>query len=203
MSMKRVIPTLLALVAFPITLSAQDAEKQIQAALERAAASGIPTSLLEDRVAEGRAKGIATDRIAYAVERRLAALARAQRSFSDVPDVTPDDLDVGADALETGVSEAVLTEVAGTAPRERRAAAIAALGYLVGADVAPQRALDRVREALDRGPGALQNLPVPIQGPGSVSLPVEIPAASGAFGRGAPGGAGIPAPGLPAGPPGG
>jgi hypothetical protein len=68
-------------------------------------------------------------------------------------------LGVGADAIESGVSEAVLKAVADDAPRDRRNVAIAALTQLVQQGHVPEAALDRVREALKRGPEALANLP--------------------------------------------
>lgn len=208
----------------PAAVVGQNAEEQIQSALDRATEAGIPTSLLESKIREGQAKGVPTDRIADAVQRRLDGLAGAGEALAGVPDVSPDDLDVAADALESGVSGAVLAELAETASGERRAAAIAALSYLVDAEVAPEEALARVEEALARGPEALQNLPVQARAPGNVGTagapagpPAEIPApaniptelgppggipAPGEAPAGArPGGAGPPS-NLPGGPPG-
>lgn len=158
---------LLLAVLLPATVAAQNAEERIQNALDQAGEAGIPTSLLQSKIDEGRAKGVPMDRIADAVQRRLDGLDRAQQALADLPDVTPGDLDVSADALQSGVSEAVLAELAESAPADRRAAAIAALGYLVDADIAPQRALNQVQDALARGPQALQNLPAQARGPGS------------------------------------
>lgn len=158
---------LLLAVLLPSTSAAQSAQERIQNALDQADEAGIPTSLLQSKIDEGRAKGIPMERIADAVQRRLDGLDRARQALADVPDVTPGDLDVSADALQSGVSEAVLTELAESAPADRRAAAIAALGYLVDANMAPQRALDQVQDALARGPQALQNLPAQARGPGA------------------------------------
>jgi hypothetical protein len=99
------------------------------------------------------------DRIAAAVERREAALERASSVLRGPRAVDTAGLGVGADAVEQGISEAVLAAVADSAPRERRAVAIAALTELVALGRAPQRALDQVREALKKGPEALANLP--------------------------------------------
>src|SRR5690606_9670501 len=64
---------LVALALAPPPLEGQaDAEARIQAATRRVAAAGIPRSLVESRVAEGRAKGVPAERIAAAVERRAA-----------------------------------------------------------------------------------------------------------------------------------
>jgi X-X-X-Leu-X-X-Gly heptad repeat protein len=69
------------------------------------------------------------------------------------------ELAVGADALQSGVSEAVLSAVAQRAAGEQRAVAIAALTQLVQLGHVPEQALARVTEALARGPEALINLP--------------------------------------------
>lgn len=137
-----------------------DPEERIEAALERAKAAGIPVALLESKLAEGRVKGYPADRIATAVERREQALIRARETMRRV-NVDPDaaTMAMGADALESGVSEAVLQSIAETAPQERRAAAVAVLTQLVQAGQAPEQALHRVREALGRGPEYLGRLP--------------------------------------------
>lgn len=147
-------------------------------------------------------------RIADAVQRRAEGLERARQALSGVPDVTADDLSVGADAVESGVSEAVLAELAETAPRERRAVAIAALAHLVDAEMAPPEALERVREALARGPEALQNLPAQARGRGAVETPAGevgppagVPAPGDRPSQGRPDGAGPPND-PPGGPPG-
>lgn len=170
-------PILVLLLAFatPTAVAGQTPEERVQNALDQAREAGIPTSLLESKVAEGRAKGVPMARIADAVQRRLEGLDRAQEALAGVPDVDADDLDVSADALESGVSAAVLTELAETAPEGRRAAAIAALGYLVEAEIAPEQALQRVREALARGPQALENLPAQARGPGAAGPPDGVP----------------------------
>lgn len=195
---------LLALLVFaaaliPASLAAQDADERIRTALDRAEEAGIPAALLESKVEEGKAKGIPMDRIADAVQRRADGLERARQALSGVSDAAPADLSVGADALESGVSEAVLAELAETAPRERRAVAIAALGHLVDAEMAPPEALDRVREALARGPEALQNLPAQARGPGAA----ETPAGEAGPPAGVPGPGDTPGQGRPddAGPP--
>src|SRR5688572_17928715 len=127
------------------TAAAQTPQARIDASLARAKAAGIPVALLESKIAEGRAKGVPMDRIAAAVERRQAALERASSVLRGPREVDATGLGVGADALEQGISEAVLASVADSAPRERRAVAIAALTELVALGRAPQRALDQVR----------------------------------------------------------
>jgi hypothetical protein len=203
-----------ALALLPASVIAQDADEQIQSALERAQEAGIPVASLQSLVDEGRAKGIPMDRIADAVQARMDGLARAQQALAGVPDVETADVEVGADALGSGVSEAVLAEIANTAPSERRTVAIAALSSLVDSGILPEDARDRVQDALARGPEALQNLPAQARGAGAeppmggppAGLPGAVPSGVGApDGIPAPGGnipegAGPPS-GTPSGPP--
>jgi hypothetical protein len=136
---------------------AQDggAQEQIDAAFARARSQGIPVSLLESKMAEGKAKGVTLDRIAIAIERREASLERAAQAMKGHAPITDAELSVGADALDAGVSNTVLKAVTESAPRERRSVAIAAITELVQRGSAPDAALARVREALKRGPDAL------------------------------------------------
>ncbi len=188
----------LALGAAP--LAAQEADVAADA-FTRAEAAGIPVELLESKLAEGQAKGIPMDVIEAAIQRRTDALIRASAAMeaAGVESASTADLSVGADALEGGVSEAVLQEISTTAPQERRAVAIAALSHLVMAGTVPEEALIQVEEALARGPEALANL--------SARAGVAADAApDGVFGAGdvdgTVGTGGIPQD-VPAGPPGG
>lgn len=154
-----------ALVFCAAPLAAQEAggqaEGQVAAdAFARAEAAGIPTSLLESKLAEGKAKGVAMARIEAAIERRTDALIRASETFTEagVQGASEADLSVAADAIEGGVSAEVLQAVSTKAPRERRAVAIAALTHLVAEGVVDSEALVRVEAALDRGPDALADL---------------------------------------------
>ena len=159
--MKTVLTTaamLLLIVPVDVAL-AQTTQDRIDAATARAREAGVPVALLESKVAEGKAKGIPMDRIAAAVERREAALEKASQALRGRPDVGPADLSVSADAVESGVSTEVLKALAETAPRDRRVVAIAALTELVRQGRVPEAALDRVKDALKRGPEALANLP--------------------------------------------
>jgi hypothetical protein len=133
----------------------QGAQQRIDVALARARSQGVPVSLLESKIAEGKAKGVPLDRIAAAIDHRESALERAAQAMKGHDQIADADLSVGADAVEAGVSEAVLKAVADSAPRERRAVAIAALTELVERGTAPDAALARVRDALKRGPDAL------------------------------------------------
>ena len=110
-----------ALICAPAALLAQDstasastgADARIDAALESAVNAGIPVSLLERKVAEGKAKGVPMDRIAAAVERRLDALTHARDVLLDagLKSTTEGELSVAADAVQAGVSQSALAAI--------------------------------------------------------------------------------------------
>lgn len=150
----------------PTALTAQDpdpergGEARIQATLDAAARTGIPLSLLESKLQEGRAKGVADVRIAAALDARLEALIRARETMEQggVESMSAGDLSVAADALEAGVSESALLGLQTSMPGENRAVAIAVLSSLVRLGEGSETALARVRTALEGGPGALADL---------------------------------------------
>lgn len=189
-----------ALALFAAPAFAQEAEGTAEA-FARAEAAGIPVSLLESKMAEGRAKGVPMDVIENAIQRRTDALIRAASAFeaAGVESAGEAELSVAADALESGVSEVVLQTISETAPQERRAVAIAALSYLVASGDVPEEALLRVEDALQRGPDALANL----SARASAAVEAGGPGAAGAAGIDAGvdvGTGGVPA-GVPAGRP--
>jgi len=205
----RIITALVLFALLPAAAAAQSPEARIEAAMARTQQAGIPVSLLESKIAEGRAKGVPMDRIAEAVDRRAAVLIRGRDAMGRArADASAADLDAAADALGSGVSAAVLQTISETAPRDRRAVAITALTELVAMGQVPQQALDRVIEALARGPEALASLPgqAAARGQGRRGAPAD----AGRAGVGPGGGAGqagppagVPAPGeRPTAPPG-
>lgn len=137
-----------------------DPDARIQAALRAAAEARIPTSLLESKIREGEAKGVAREQVAAAVEERLEALVRARGVLdgAQVRGATDGELLVAAEALRAGVSEEALVRVSSEAPTERRAVATAVLTDLVRLGYGSADALARVDAALRRGPEALVNL---------------------------------------------
>lgn len=211
----RTVCVVAAVVALcPALLAAQSPEQRVDDALRRAAETGVPVELLESKVAEGRAKGIPMERIAEAVERRFEVLGRVHLALGERHELSVEELGVAADAAQAGVSEAVLASLAESAPRERRAVAIAALTQLVQLGYASETALERVSEALARGPEALMNLPAQAagRGAGAGGPPGEVgPGAAGGRGgppasvtpQGVPPGRGRADPGGRGGPPGG
>lgn len=142
------------------TGEAQTPDARIETALATALEAGIPVSLLESKIAEGKAKGVSMDRIAAAVEARMNGLMQASRILEEarVESVTNADLAVAADALQTGVNASTVLEMARSAPGERRAVAIAVLADLVQLGLASESAMARVNAALAAGPRALANL---------------------------------------------
>ncbi|HVG44097.1 MAG TPA: hypothetical protein VM890_05180 [Longimicrobium sp.] len=144
-------------------------EQRIAAARQRASTAGIPVSLLDGKVDEGRAKGVPMDRIAAVVERRLVSLQRARDAMgagARPPALTPADLNVGADALDAGVEPAALGRLAREAGADRRTVAIAVLTQLVQEGMASEQALARVTAALARNPDELRRLPGEAKGEG-------------------------------------
>jgi hypothetical protein len=207
---KRIVVTLALIALLPAALEAQSAEDRIEAAKIRAQSTGIPVALLDSKIDEGKAKGVSMDRIAVAVERRASALEQAHATMArGGQELSDADLAAGADALGAGISAAVLETISETAPQDRRAVAITALMELVDLEVAPEEALERVMEALERGPEALASLPgqaseardrrgppagigpaggIPAGPPAAVPAPGQQPGAANPTGAGGPGG---------------
>ncbi|HSK20728.1 MAG TPA: hypothetical protein VK912_16360 [Longimicrobiales bacterium] len=151
--------TAILLLLPPAAAFAQTPEADVQRTLDRARQSGIPVALLESKIAEGRAKGVPMARIAAAVERRLIVLERVRTNIDPLRQLSTEELGVAGDAIVAGVSEAHVKTISGSAPRERRAVAIAALSQLVRLGHPSEEALRRVTQALQNGPEALMNLP--------------------------------------------
>jgi hypothetical protein len=159
--MKRVMMAVVLAVVSPVITLAQAPEARIEAAKARTAERGLPVSLLEDRVNEGRAKGVPLDRIAEAVERRETALAAAGEALRPTaPSISSAELAAGADAIEAGIPAEALRAVVAGARSEDRPVALAVLTYLHREEGLPvDRALERVAQAMARGPDALRDLP--------------------------------------------
>jgi hypothetical protein len=161
--MRRVILTAVLLLS-PLSWAAAqgDPAQRIVAARQQAVRTGIPVALLDGKIAEGRAKNIPEDRIAAAVEHRLASLERARAAMgggAHAPAIAAADLNVGADALDAGVDPAVLGRLAQAAAPDRRTVAIAVLAELVQQGLSSADALARVTAALAKGSEALRQLP--------------------------------------------
>lgn len=186
-----------ALVLAPAALTAQEesapgttAGARVETALEAAVEAGIPVSLLERKIAEGKAKGVPMERIAAAVETRLEALVQARDAMAraGLENATEGELAVGADAVQGGVSQTALATISRSAPEGSRAVAIAVLTDLVALGHASDRALTRVEAAIARGPEALANLRA--ESAGQARGEVGLGAGAGVGGAGVQAGAG-------------
>lgn len=134
------------------------AEARIRAAIDHAASVGVPLSMLENKVAEGRAKGVPLARIAAAMEHRAEVLARVKSAMeSRFGAVSEGELTAGADANEAGVSLDQLSRV-GVQAGNDRSMALTVLADLVANGQVPEHALLRVQAALNGGVGALTRL---------------------------------------------
>jgi hypothetical protein len=201
MMIRRILlATLLILSPFTAAGAQGTPEQRILAARRQAEQAGIPVELLNTKVDEGRAKGVPMDRIAMAVERRLASIARARDAMGGPrAGLSPQDLSVGADALDVGVAPAALRQLSAAAPADRRAIAIAALTQLVQGGASSERALQQVSAALAGGAEALRRLPGEANGAASGQRrgppPGRGPGEAGGRGngRGRGGGGGPPA----------
>ena len=190
----------LALALAPLPLQAQrpgTPAQRIEAAKARAAQAGIPVALLQQRIAEGRAKGVSEERIAAAVERRAAGLARAQDALARrASRTTPDELSAGADALEAGADGQAIRAVAEAARADERPVALAVLAELVREGVPVDQALARVTAAAARRGDALARLPeqaAAARGRHGPPAGHGRPARAGGGARGGPHGGGPPA----------
>lgn len=193
--MMRSLAAILMLGVLPAAISAQTPDDRVERAVSRAIEAGIPPELLTNKVAEGRAKGVPMDRIAAAVERRLAVLQRVRTEIDSRREFSSEELGVAGDALTAGVDEEALRNISSSAPRERRAVAIAALSQLVRLGHPSEEALRRVTQALNSGPEALMNLPGQAAAAAGRRGPPPGPPGADAASRGRGG----PPPGIPGG----
>jgi hypothetical protein len=191
-----------ALILAPAALLAQDsttaagpaagADARIDAALSTALDAGIPVSLLEGKIAEGKAKGVSMDRIAAAVQHRLDGLLKAQDALekAGLESTTEGELSVAADAVQGGVSQSALAAISQRSTDGNRAVAIAVLTDLVAQGHVPDQALAQVEAALARGPEALANLSAESAGAGRGQAAAGANVAGGAGGAAVQAGAG-------------
>jgi hypothetical protein len=184
----------------PAALTAQDstasngpgAKARVEAALETAVDAGIPVSLLERKIAEGKAKGVPMDRIAAAVENRLDALVQARDAMTKagLRSTTEGELSVAGDAVQAGVSQSAVATISQRASEDTRTVAIAVLTDLVTLGHASEQAVTRVEAALARGPEALANLSAESAGQVRAEGGIGAGAGAGAGGAGVQVGAG-------------
>lgn len=161
---RKTLLVLLTMLAVPPALSAQTPEERIEAARARVTAAGIPDSLLNGRVALGKARGIPMERIAASVERRASALKTAKHAMGGpARELTPADLNAGADAVQAHVPVAMLRTLTDLAHGADRPVAIAVLAQLHRDGLPAAEALERVTKALAKGPEFLRTLPATVE----------------------------------------
>ncbi len=140
------------------------AEARIRASINRATEQGVPRSTLEDKVAEGRAKGASSARIATAVEHRADVLARVNAAVGGAGAQSEathaSELTAAADAYENGVSLSSITEIAAGAGGNRAVALNVLANLVASGSTAPGEAVLRVNNALRAGGSVLAQLSV-------------------------------------------
>lgn len=180
------------LVLAPLHAAAQTPTQRIETVRARMAQLRIPVELIDSKVAEGRAKGVAMDRIAAAVERRGAGLATAQTALAR-PGRPADraELAAGADAVDAGIDAGSIRAAAQAAPAGHGAIALAVLTQLHLQGVPVGRALEMVRRAAARGDQAVADLAQPGNGRGNSGNAPRAGNQGNGNGRGRP--EGVPA----------
>ena len=152
----------LAVVALPVTLGAQDARSarlegkldgETQAVvlrtLDSARTRGLPVEPLVDKALEGATKRAAGPRIQAAVEMLMRRLETARDALA--PNPGPRDIAAGADALAYGAPREALVAMRAIRPNESIAVPLGVLTQLVASGVPVARATRVVADLLRRG----------------------------------------------------
>lgn len=147
-----------------------DAQARINAAFEQATSVGVPASMLESKVAEGRAKGASMARIAAAVEHRLEVLTQAHSAIAARGEAASRaELAAAATALEAGARKEDVREVRESAKPEQRPAALTLLAEFVAEGRLPAQAVAGVQAAIAAQSSALLRLQSALQGGANAS----------------------------------
>ena len=152
----------LAVVAMPMTLGAQDARSarlegkldgETQAivlrTLDSARTRGLPVDPLVDKALEGATKRAAGPRIQAAVAMLMQRLETARDALA--PNPGPRDIAAGADALAYGATREALATMRAIRPNESVAVPLGVLTQLVASGVPVARATRVVADLLRRG----------------------------------------------------
>jgi hypothetical protein len=152
----------LAVVALPVTLGAQDARSarldgkldgETQAVvlrtLDSARTRGLPVEPLVDKALEGATKRAAGPRIQAAVAMLMQRLETARDALA--PNPGPRDIAAGADALAYGATREALVTMRAIRPNESIAVPLGVLTQLVAGGVPVARATRVVADLLRRG----------------------------------------------------
>jgi hypothetical protein len=147
--------------ALPDDVALKPVRDRLVAAVDRAAAAGVPRELVISKVREGLAKRIDAQRIERAVDRLADSLVVAQRHVAERrPGETPapELVRVLAEAHLAGVDLAEADEVVRGEPAQA-AHAIEVLTALAAGGYPAERSSLVVRDVLARDPGALARIP--------------------------------------------
>ena len=136
----------------PAVMSAQEARlvsrlseaarPEVDAVLDSARATGIPTEPLVDRALEGAAKGASDERILAAVRRLWAELGVARTAFGDSASAA--ELRAGASALRAGATRSDLETLRARRPNRPLIVAAGVLADLVAVGVPSDTAIAAV-----------------------------------------------------------
>lgn len=124
-----------------------DAAARIEEVAADARRRGLPSAPVLDKALEGAAKGVAPGRVLPVLEEYVGRLTLARRSLG--PEIPPEGVVAGADALRRGVSPDALGRLGRTAG-PRTPVALVVMGDLVESGVPGDRALEMLQEALRR-----------------------------------------------------
>jgi hypothetical protein len=126
---------------------------RIQASYQHAAQIGIPTALLENKVAEGQAKGVSQAQIATAVEHRLELLQSSRTALmSNGQAASAAEMNAGADAIAAGATLTSLLEVRSASGAQTGAGALTLLARFVQSGEASGSAVAHVETLLQQNP---------------------------------------------------
>lgn len=131
-----------------------DASRQVIQTLEEAERHGLPVAILQRRILELSAKGVAADRIVEAIakysDRFKLALTVLKTGRSAEP--TGEEIDAGATALRSGMDSATLADFARSAPSDRSIALpLLMVASLADRNVALEAAMDEILTGLRLG----------------------------------------------------
>jgi hypothetical protein len=126
------------------------AQARIDAVLSAAPPKSEILAQLKSKLAEGQANQVPPDRIATALEVRLASLVRASTTMQQagIENRSAAELLIAGDAMQAGVKDSAVVQVYRNAAPGRRVVAMAVLTDLVRLGVSSDVAFDRVNATL-------------------------------------------------------
>lgn len=142
-------------VAVPSTYSA-DARTKIDAAFQAAKAKSLPDQPLQERLAEGQAKGASEAQVVAAVQGVEGRLEASQSAMVHAGRTQPqqDEIVAGAQAMERGASSAQVESLIKHAPADRSlAVAFTVLAKLAATGEPVDNAIATIGAKLDAGAG--------------------------------------------------